>query len=111
MGCRTGPVSSEQPQLDAALALSNRGRKLNDAFRLLDAVDAREYNISLERKGAFHVRVCMETGSGRATGEQLAATILIAVARAIGLDVPDPELVLLTNGSRGRASQRNSHGK
>ena len=69
-------------------------RKLEDAFKLLDAAAA-GFTLTLSGDQVFTARVRVGNKTASATGESKAATITVAIARAIGLDVPasalDPE--------------------
>jgi hypothetical protein len=61
-------------------------KKLEHAFRLLDAADADEYSINFRRGGAWTVRVQICGVAGEATDISKARAIAHAVARAVGLD-------------------------
>ena len=61
-------------------------KRLEDAFRLLDAADPEEYRINSRRGGAFTVRVQIDGTAGEASGTSKARAITHAVARAIGLE-------------------------
>jgi hypothetical protein len=64
-------------------------KRLEDAFRLLDAADPEEYSINFLRGGAFTVRVRISGTTGEASDTSKARAITHAVARALGLEV-DP---------------------
>src|ERR1035441_9288624 len=64
-------------------------KKLEDAFRLLDAAEPEEYSINFLRGGAFTVRVRISGTTGEASDASKARAITLAVARALGLEV-DP---------------------
>lgn len=61
-------------------------KRLEDAFRLLDAANPEEYSISSRRGGAFTVRVQIGGIAGEASDTCEARAIAHAVARAIGLE-------------------------
>jgi hypothetical protein len=61
-------------------------KKLEDAFRLLDAADPEEYSINGRRGGAFKVRVQISGIAGEASNRCKALAITYAVARAVGLE-------------------------
>jgi uncharacterized protein YcbX len=63
-------------------------KKLEDAFRLLDAADPEEYSISARRDAAFTVRVQIGGITGEASDTSKARAITYAVARSVGLE-PD----------------------
>jgi hypothetical protein len=63
-------------------------KRLEDAFRLLDAADPEEYTINAHRGATVTVRVQISGTAGEASGTSKARAITFAVARAIGLD-PD----------------------
>jgi hypothetical protein len=62
--------------------------RLNDAFQLLDKSGG-AFTLTSHKRGYFTAEVCLDNRTGLAVGEPKAATITMAVARAIGLDVPD----------------------
>lgn len=104
------PLTSEQ--LTAALAtrvlgwtvaperflIGNRGwmprwhfqplTKLDDAFRLLDAA-ATGFTLVWSADQTFTARVQIGNRRGSAKGDSKPAVITVAIARAVGLDVPD----------------------
>jgi hypothetical protein len=61
---------------------------LEDAFRLLETA-ASSYTLRASSGGMFTAEVSVASRTGRATGKSKAAIITVAVARAIGLDVPN----------------------
>jgi hypothetical protein len=61
---------------------------LEDAFRLLEKA-ASTFTLTLKGHGTFSAQVKVRDHAGSAVGASKAATITVAVARAIGLDVPD----------------------
>jgi hypothetical protein len=61
---------------------------LEDAFRLLDTA-ASSYTLRASSDATFTAEVCVASRNGRASGKSKATIITVAVARAIGLDVPD----------------------
>jgi hypothetical protein len=61
---------------------------LDDAFRLLDKAAA-EYTLTSAADGTFTAQVWVADRNGRASGKSKAKTITVAIARAIGLAVPD----------------------
>jgi hypothetical protein len=61
---------------------------LEDAFRLLSKT-ASSYTLTATCDGRFAARVCVGSGTGKALGKLRPATITVATARAIGIDVPD----------------------
>jgi hypothetical protein len=61
---------------------------LDVAFRLLEKA-ASTFTLALRDDGTFSVQVQVQDHAGSAIGGSKAATITVAVARAIGLDVPD----------------------
>jgi hypothetical protein len=64
-------------------------KKLEDAFRLLDAADPEEYSINARRGGAFTARVRIGGVAGEASDTSKARAITHAVARAVGLEPED----------------------
>ena len=77
---------------------------LKDAFQLLDKA-ASAFKLS-GTPGRFTAEVSVENRSGSATGEHKAATITVAIARAVGLDAPDNLLQLAPTGVRPGAGLR-----
>jgi hypothetical protein len=62
--------------------------RIEDAFRLLEALDPEEYDMRSRGTGDFWVRVLLHNGaSGEASDKSKARAITYAVARAIGVDV------------------------
>jgi hypothetical protein len=61
---------------------------LEDAFRLLETA-ASSYTLHASSDATFIAEVRIANRTGRASGKSKATTITVAVARAIGLDVPD----------------------
>jgi hypothetical protein len=61
-------------------------KRLEDAFRLLDAADTEEYSITARRDSALTVRVQIGGIVGEASDSCKARAITHAVARAIGLE-------------------------
>jgi hypothetical protein len=61
-------------------------KKLEHAFRLLDAADPEEYSINARRGGTITVRVQIGGITGEASDVSKALAITHAVARAIGLE-------------------------
>ena len=61
---------------------------LDHAFRLLEKV-SEDYSIENTPSTGFSVEVRLAGKVGRAAGEPKARTITIALARALGLDLPD----------------------
>jgi hypothetical protein len=66
-------------------------KRVEDAFKLLDAA-ATGFTLTLSGDQVFTALVRVGSNTGSATGESKAATITVALARAIGLDVPDSAL-------------------
>jgi hypothetical protein len=62
-------------------------KRLEDAFRLLDAADPDDYSIYCRRGGAWTVRVQIGGIAGEASDTLKARAIAHAVARALGLEV------------------------
>jgi hypothetical protein len=62
--------------------------RLEDAFRLLEA-SASSYTLRASSRGVFTAEVSVASRTGWASGQSKATIITVAVARAIGLDVPD----------------------
>jgi hypothetical protein len=63
-------------------------KRVEDAFKLLDAA-ATGFTLTLSGDRVFTALVQVGSNAGTATGESKAATITVAIARAIGLDVPE----------------------
>ena len=63
-------------------------KRLEDAFRLLDAADPDEYSIHARRGSGFSVRVKITGTAGEACDTSKPRAITFAVARAVGLE-PD----------------------
>jgi hypothetical protein len=61
--------------------------KIEDAFRLLEALDPEEYDMAGRRADNFCVWIRLENGVGEASDKSKARAITYAVARAIGVDV------------------------
>ena len=62
--------------------------KIEDAFRLLEALNPEEYDMAGRRSDNFCVRIRLDNGAiGEASDESKARAITYAVARAIGIDV------------------------
>ena len=61
---------------------------LEDAFRLLEKAAA-SFTLTATADGDFTARVSLAGRTGSASGRSKATTITMAVARAIGLTVPD----------------------
>ncbi len=62
--------------------------RLDDAFQLLDR-SASTYKLERTRDNAFSVEVQFDGRIGKASGEPKARTITIALAHALGLELPD----------------------
>lgn len=62
--------------------------KLEDAFRLLESATA-TYTIAGDGSGTVTTHVCVAGVAGTAYHRSIAASITIALARAIGIEVPD----------------------
>src|SRR5262252_6084833 len=63
--------------------------KLEDAFRLLDAVDPDEYSITAQRGGTIRVRIRIGQTVADVQHASKAHAITRAVARVIGIDPGD----------------------
>jgi hypothetical protein len=63
-------------------------KSADDAFRILEVTSA-TFSLVQAGNGRFTARVSIGASTGVATGEFKAATITVAIARAIGLDVAD----------------------
>ena len=61
---------------------------LEDAFRLVAAAGA-SYSLTATVDGIVTAQVCVEDRTGTALGKITAATITVAIARAIGIEVPE----------------------
>ena len=61
---------------------------LEDAFRLVAAAGA-SYSLMATADRTVTAQVCVRGRTGTALGKITAATITVAIARAIGIDVPD----------------------
>jgi hypothetical protein len=61
---------------------------LDDAFRLIAAAGA-SYSLMATADGTVTAQVCVGGRTGTAFGKITAATISIAIARAIGINPPD----------------------
>ena len=85
--------------------------KLDDAFRLLEQAAPQEFSICGDDRGQHQVRVRVGPCTGASTGP-MALAITTAVARAVGLNVPD-ELTpaIATADATGQARRRPPHGK
>jgi hypothetical protein len=70
--------------------------RLDHAFQLLDKSGG-AYTLTTRPGGGFTAEVRLDNRTGAAAGGPKAATITIAVARAIGLDVPDELLREVTS--------------
>lgn len=79
---------------------------LRDAVRLLDSVTD-DYSLIAEPGGAFIAKVRVAGRIGKAAGEPKARTVSLAVARAMGIDVPDAAAALPATGTdRTRGGNR-----
>ena len=63
-------------------------QRLEHAFQLLNAATPQEYTLGSE-KGGFWARVCIAGTTGEAHEGFQARAITLAVARALGLEIPD----------------------
>jgi hypothetical protein len=63
-------------------------RKLENARQLLEKTDGK-YTLSRAANGRFTASVSIGDREGTASGRSDAATITVALARAVGIDVPD----------------------
>jgi hypothetical protein len=61
-------------------------KRLEDAFRLLDAADPEGCSMGCRRGGPFTVRVQIGGTAGEATDTSKARAVTYAIARAIGLE-------------------------
>jgi hypothetical protein len=78
---------------------------LSDAFQLLDHVTD-HYTLSRDG-GTFTAQVRAGSGRGTASGELMARTITVAVARAMGLDPADGTTpASITTGTRQKDEAR-----
>jgi hypothetical protein len=78
---------------------------IRDAFRLLDAV-ADDYSLLSKPGGVFTATVRVAGRIGKAAGEPKARAISLAVARAMGMDVPDADALPATRIERVRGGNR-----
>jgi hypothetical protein len=62
--------------------------RIGDAFQLLDMVVG-TFRLSTGADGVFTAQVYVGNRVGSASGEPKATSITLAVARAIGIDIPD----------------------
>jgi hypothetical protein len=62
--------------------------RVEDAFRLLETA-ATSYTLRASSDATLSAEVCVASRTGRASGKSNATVITVAVARAIGLAVPD----------------------
>jgi hypothetical protein len=86
-------------------------KKLADALRLLEAAAPQEYRIWGE-KGSTHVHVRIAGTTGEASESSKPLAITYAVARAVGLPVPDnATLAFGTNDGMSHLSRRRPNGK
>jgi hypothetical protein len=78
--------------------------QIDDAFLLLDRARA-DFRLTGAGNGLFNAEVCVSRRSGRASGNERARTITIALARALGMQVPEdltaPKLVQSRSGIDG----------
>ena len=61
--------------------------KLDDAFKLLDHSKLSRYDISMSGDGGFQVEIDVDGNVGKAAGEPKPRTIVLALARSLGLEV------------------------
>jgi hypothetical protein len=66
-------------------------KRIEDAFRLLDAADPEECRIISHRGGPFTVRVQIGGTAGEAAHASRARAITLAIACAVGLDPERPQ--------------------
>jgi hypothetical protein len=62
---------------------------VRDAFRLIDAVTS-DYSLVTTRRNTFTAHVRVAGRIGKATGDQKARTICLALAQALGIDLEAP---------------------
>lgn len=62
-------------------------RRIEDAFELLD-IAASTYTLTANKNGGFTTEVRVDGRMGQASGKSKARTITLALAQAIGLEVP-----------------------
>jgi hypothetical protein len=62
--------------------------RLDDAFQLVDRV-ATTCKLTMVKGGHFSAEVQVDTRVGKASGESKARTITMALASALGLELPD----------------------
>jgi hypothetical protein len=75
---------------------------LEDAFVLLDA-SASAYTLATNTDRCFEAEVRVGERVGKASGEPKARSITIALARALGLEIPDEMSVLVSMPARRRS--------
>lgn len=64
-------------------------KRLEDAQRLLEQAAPQKYTLDAVENGGFRARVRIAGVAGEATAPSQAQAITLAVARAIGLEVPE----------------------
>jgi hypothetical protein len=77
---------------------------IDDAFQLLNA-GAGSLVLKTTKDGSYAAQVKLGQRTGRATAPSVASSITVAIARAIGLDVPDEPLSSLATKSLRRHRQ------
>jgi hypothetical protein len=79
-------------------------KNLEHAFALLDQA-ADTCTLAITKSGTFSAEVRVGGRIGKASGEPKARTITVALARALGIAVPDETLALVSVRSRPRKTQ------
>ncbi len=82
--------------------------KIDDAFRLLEKA-ASTFKLATTPGGTFTARVRVGDHTASASGKSKATVITVAVARAVGIDVPDgavPSSVRIGNSRKGEGRKR-----
>ena len=76
--------------------------RLADALRLLEVAAPQEYSLRGDSEGNIQVRIRIGDATGEACSGSKPRAITWAIARAVGIDVPDePQPTIVTNGRNG----------
>jgi hypothetical protein len=78
---------------------------LEQAFNLLDHA-ANGYTLATDKNGIFEADVRVGARVGKASGEPKARTISLALADALGLEIPDETRASISTPARRRPSPR-----
>jgi len=85
--------------------------KLADALRLLEVAAPEEYSLRGDSEGNIQVHVRIGDAMGEACSGSKPRAITWAIARAVGIHVPDePQPTFVTRDGKGQEALRRPHG-